>query len=121
MPFAEKWNLVINRNADGEAKVLEAIEAHLTYSLVHNAPAGSGRNIIADIGSEIVGREVRIQEITDSPFDWIAAYEHAALIACEDSVHANVIEQLNIQGLKYLFLRSPCGTTPVFKNGWKFR
>ncbi|MFI3155448.1 MAG: hypothetical protein QX199_04755 [Methylococcaceae bacterium] len=121
VPFAEKWNLVINRNPDGEAKVLESIEAHLPYSIVHDAPAGAGRNIMADIGAEIIGRTVRIQEITDSPFDWIAAFEQAALIACEDSLHANIIEQLNIEVPKYLFLRSRCSHTPVFKNGWKFR
>lgn len=121
VPFSEKWNLIIDRDIHGEEKVLEAIEAHIPYSLIHNAPAGLGRNIVEEMGSSNIHRVVRIHEVTDNPFDWIAAFERASLIACEDSLHANLVEQLNIMGTKYLFLRSKCSNTPVFKNGWMFR
>lgn len=121
VPFSEKWNLVIHRDPQGKAKVLEAIQAHLPYTLVHQAPAGSMRDIVVNMGAELVGRAVHVQNLTDSPFDWIAAFEQASLLAVEDSVHANVIEQLNLMVPKHLFLRSPCSHCPVFKNGWKFR
>lgn len=121
VPFSEKWNLDIKRNALAEEKILESISAHIPYTLIHNAPAGVGRSIEEDISENHKNRIVRITEITKSPFDWIAAFERASLLACEDSVHANLIEQLNINVKKYLFLRSTCSLTPVFKNGWIFK
>lgn len=121
VPFTEKWNLALHRDPAAEARVLEAIGAHRAYTLVHQAPGGSCRDIVVNLGDELVERAVHVQAITDSPFDWIAACEKASLIAFEDSVHANVVEQLNLMVPKQLFLRSPCAYTPVFKNGWKFR
>jgi hypothetical protein len=82
---------------------------------------GAGRDIVVNMGAELVDRAVHVQNLTDSPFDWIAAFEQASLLAVEDSVHANLIEQLNLMVPKHLFLRSPCSHCPVFKNGWKFR
>jgi hypothetical protein len=121
VPFSEKWNLDITRDVIAEEIILELISAHKPYTIIHNSPAGRGRDISNEINDKLQGNLVLIQEITSSPFDWIAAFEQASVIACEDSLHANIIEQLNIEVEKYLFLRSSCGSTPVFKNNWKFR
>ena len=121
VPFSEKWNLKIQRNLLKEEEILESISANEPYALLHNAPAGTGRDIENEIYQELNIRKIRITEITNSPFDWISAFENAEIIACEDSVHANIIEQLNITTRKYLFLRSTCTLTPVFKNNWLFK
>ena len=121
VPFAEKWNLHLERDADAEARVLEAISAHIPYTIVHESPAGNRRNIESQLPPSEATRVLRVQTITDSPFDWLAAFERADIIACEDSLYANLVEQHNIATKKYLFLRSACRETPVFKNGWLFR
>ena len=121
VPFGEKWNLQIERDRDAEARVLEAIQAHIPYTIVHESPAGNRRNIETQLADAERGRVLRVQAITDSPFDWLAAFEQAQVIACEDSLYANLVEQCNITAKKYLFLRSQCRETPVFKNGWLFR
>jgi hypothetical protein len=121
VPFNEKWKLCLKRNLTSESKILDLISAQIPYALVHNAPSGTGREVINAIDQSLNLRIVKIQEITKSPFDWIGAYENATVIACEDSVHANLIEQLNINVKKFLFLRSPCSHTPVFKNNWIFQ
>jgi hypothetical protein len=66
-------------------------------------------------------RIVKVSNLTSSPFDWISAFQGAESLAMEDSLHANLVEQLNITVQKYLFLRSGCRQTPVFKNGWVFK
>jgi hypothetical protein len=121
VPFSEKWNLDIKRDVIAEEIILELISAHKPYTIIHNSPAERGRDISNEINDKLQGNLVLIQEITSSPFDWIAAFEHASVIACEDSMHAIIIEQLNIDVEKYIFLHAPCNETPVYKNNWKFK
>jgi hypothetical protein len=123
VPFDEKWKLQIERNRANEDFILEKIGAHERYSIIHEV-GGAGSNYQREVGahiqSEEYGKHVKIEPVTSSPFDWIGAFEKAVHIACIDSLHANVVEQLHISTPKSLFLRSPCNFTPVFKNGWKF-
>ena len=121
VPFSEKWNLSIVRNKSAEDLVLESISAHIPFSLIHEAPSGRRRNISGDLPPNDCRRIVRVSELTPSPLDWLAAFEEASVIACEDSVYANLTEQMNLMNRKYLFLRSGCRDTPVFKNGWIFK
>ena len=121
VPFSEKWNLHIERDMKAEEIVLETISAHIPYAIIHNAPAGNRQDIENIFSDNANQRIVKVNNITASPFDWISAFEKADLLAMEDSLHANVVEQLNIQVKKYLFLRSSCEVTPVFKNGWIFK
>ena len=122
VPFNEKWNLDIVRHAVSEQRILDYIDAHRAFALVHESPAGRRKNIETEIseGDQHL-RVVRVSEITSNPLDWLAALEHASVIVCEDSVYANLTEQANLENRKYLFLRSGCRDTPVFKNGWIFR
>jgi hypothetical protein len=121
VPFSEKWNLSIVRNRDAEASILESIAAHLPFSLIHEAPSGRRRNIDQDLLENERSRIVKVSELTPSPLDWLGALEAASVIACEDSIYANLTEQTNLMNKKYLFLRSGCRDTPVFKNGWIFK
>lgn len=121
VPFSEKWNLQIVRNKPAEDLILEAIAAHFPFSLIHEAPSGRRRGIDQALPEGDRQRVVKVSELTPSPLDWLAAFEAASVIACEDSVYANLTEQSNLMNKKYLFLRSGCRDTPVFKNGWIFR
>lgn len=121
VPFSEKWNLHIERDMDAEARVLEMISADKPYSIIHKAPAGIREDIEEFMLHKKAPRIVRVSNLTDSPFDWISAFQSAESLAMEDSLHANLVEQLNIPVDKYLFLRSGCRQTPVFKNGWVFK
>jgi hypothetical protein len=121
VPFSEKWNLQIERDNVAENRILDAISAHIPYTIIHESPAGNRREIELQIPDEERARVVRVQNLTDSPFDWLTAFENAQIIATEDSLFANLVEQRNILTKKYLFLRSGCRDTPVFKNSWLFR
>lgn len=122
VPFSEKWNLQLERDVGAEESILEQISAHIPYSIVHNSPAGNRNNIHESISEQDrVHRVVNVTNLTSSPFDWISAFENSQLLALEDSLHANVVEQLNLAVKKYLFLRSSCKLTPVFKNSWIFK
>lgn len=123
VPFEEKWNLHLVRNQENESRVLERIGAHEKYTIVHET-GGVGSNFTREVAKDfdpaVYGKIVRIEEFTNSPFDWIGAFERAEHIACIDSLHANVIDQLNIRTPKSLYLRSPINFTPVFRGGWRF-
>jgi len=121
VPFSEKWNLHIERDRSAEMRILESISAHLPYTIVHEAPAGNRGDIESQLPELEASRILRVKAMTDSPFDWLGAFEHAHVVACEDSLYANLVEQSNLENKKYLFLRSGCRETPVFKNGWIFR
>jgi len=121
VPFSEKWNLQLERHMSAEESILEQISAHIPYSIIHSSPAGNRNDIEESLNKEQVYRVVKVTNLTDNPFDWISAFEKAQLLAMEDSLHANVVEQLNLPVKKYLFLRSSCKLTPVFKNAWIFK
>lgn len=124
VPFREKWNLQIRRNAAEETRLLKKLERKRPYCVLHEH-GGEGSNFYKPIshlyGQEEFGNHIFIEALTDNPFDWIAIFEQAKTIAVIDSLHANVIEQMKIDTDKFLHIRSPALLTPVFREGWHFR
>jgi len=124
VPFREKWNLQIRRNEEGEKNLLQRLDNKRPFCILHER-GGEGSNFHKALAHlydpSTFGNHVFIENLTSSPFDWIAAFEQAKTIAVIDSLHANVIEQLKINTTKYLHTRSPALFTPVFMEGWHFR
>jgi hypothetical protein len=124
VPFSEKWNLQIRRNTAQEALIANQLPQKHSYCLLHEQ-GGEGSNFVKAIAhlypEAEFGTQVRISNLTSSPFDWLLAFENAYALAFIDSLHANLAEQLNLTTRKYLHLRSPVNFTPVFKNGWTVR
>lgn len=121
VPFAQKWNLKINRDFNREQQLVQQLNICGDYVLVHD----QGSNVKLDIQlPEDILRDyqvVKISELSKNPFDWIGMIEGASIFACLDSCFANLAEQLNLCERKILFLRSDIRGTPVFKNNWEFR
>ena len=88
----------------------------------HESPAGNTRDIELQIPDDERARVIRVQNLTDSSFDWLTAFENVQIIAAEESIFfANLVEQRNILTKKYIVLRSGYRDTPAFKNNWLFR
>ncbi|MCU0869195.1 MAG: hypothetical protein MUF30_06245 [Burkholderiales bacterium] len=124
VPFARKWNLRIARDAARERALLERLDLvreTRPIALVHEQGSDFRVDIALPADVEASHRVVRIGALTDNPFDWLGVLERAAMFVCVDSVFANLAEQLDLGGRRFLYLRSPMAATPVFRNGWQFR
>ena len=122
VPFDEKWKLKPKRDLETEEKLFSKLKLNkkTDYVVVHN----QGSNFKVDfmpILKDFDCKIVYINEITNCIFDWITVIERAKMILCVDSVYSNLIEQLNLTNEKVLYLRSPVGFTPIFKNKWIFQ
>ena len=119
--FAQKWKLRVARNKEREQILFERLDIRRDYVLVHDQGSDFKRDI--QLPEDVVRdfQIVKIDEISDNPFDWIGIIEQASMLVCVDSCFANLAEQLDLCSRKYLFLRSDVRATPVFKNGWQFR
>jgi hypothetical protein len=120
IPFREKWNLEIRRDAARERRLHESLGIRRPYICVHRG--GPELEVELDIPPDW-RREFQFVEVganTDSPFDWIYTLENAAKLVLVDSCMSNLVEQLGLPNEKYLVLRSPGAYTPVMSNGWKF-
>jgi hypothetical protein len=119
VPFAKKWQLQITRDSAREQALFDQLGIHRDYILIHR----HGSNFSIDIQpTEEMERDyqiVQVSEITNNPFDWLAAIESASMLFLLDSCFANLVEQLDIGRNRTLFLRSGVRSTPVFKNGWE--
>ncbi len=121
VPFSEKWSLRLNRNLEREKIIYEKFNITRPYICVHDMASGSmGATITLPQKWLEDYQIVKVQQLSDSPFDWIYTLEHAAKLVMVDSCFANLVEQLNIACDKYLITRSQAIATPVFKNGWTF-
>ncbi len=120
VPFTEKWNLRLTRNRVREEALHGRLNISGEYVLVHND--GSIYSIDIQLPPEWQNRYqiIHVGPMTDSAFDWIYTIENAAKLVMIDSSLANLTEQLNIGGEKYLVLRSLVQQTPVYRNDWKF-
>jgi hypothetical protein len=121
VPFARKWVLRVARDRKREQKLFDSLNIQRDYVLVHDQ--GANFKLDIQLPADVVCdyQVVKISEITDNPFDWLAAIEQASMFVCVDSCFANLAEQLDLCKRKYLFLRSDIRATPVFKNNWQFR
>lgn len=123
VPFVQKWNLKISNNIEGERKLLEILKINRPY-IVLNEKSGPGEVISSIKISDEIRKEfevIHIEPLTSSLFDWIPVFKNASYIACVDSGPANLIDQLNIDVPKTLYLRSSALFTPVFGSGWQFQ
>jgi hypothetical protein len=120
VPFIEKWRLSIRRNTARERALYDRVAPTLPYACIHLE--GSNVSISNDEVSALTGGlpVVRISPETNNIFDWLLVIEKAARLIMIDSCYSNLVEQLGFTTQKHLLLRSPCGSTPVYKNGWRF-
>lgn len=120
VPFSRKWELRITRNREREEALFNRLDIRGDYILVHDQ--GSGVRLDIRLPQDLLAthQEVRISELSSNPFDWLGVMERANMLACIDSCFANLAEQLNFGGKKFMFLRSEIRYTPVLKNGWQF-
>jgi hypothetical protein len=124
VPFLRKWTLgeCITRDLDRELKLRNSLKIKNgeRYAVVHL----EGSSARADIDLSWIDPAVRVIHIkdstmTDSIFDWLTVIEGAELVVCIDSVFANLIDQLQIQGPElYWVRRSPWDLTPVMGSLW---
>jgi hypothetical protein len=124
VPFRLKWTLkaCITRDLTRELELRNRLEIKNgeRYAVVHL----EGSTARADVDLSWIDPAVRIIAIdattmTDCIWDWLTVIEGAEVVVCIDSVFANLIDQLEIQGPDlYWIRRSPWDLTPVMGMGW---
>jgi len=122
VPFEIKWNLNPVRNKEREFILYESmgLSKSTPYMVVHR----EGSNFSPNIKPLITSLNLPVVEITSSTdclFDWLTVIENSSVGVFVDSVFANLVEQLNLNIPKVLYLRSETKFTPVFKNNWIFK
>jgi hypothetical protein len=119
VPFAEKWNLSIRRNAQREQALYDRLVRNGEYIVVHRQ--GSDAQRPAAIPPRFAGLQViEIDERTDCIFDWLLILERARFLLLLDSCFANLVEQLGFPNEKMFILRSQIQFTPVLRSNWQY-
>ena len=121
VPFSEKWNFKPLRNKTREIELFKKLDLNPNepYILKHEI----GSNFSIDLDQYIKEKNLRkisITSLTDNIFDWIGIIEHCKEFYGVDSLYVNMIEQLNININKYIYLRSPSPFTPTLITKWKY-
>ena len=120
VPFDLKWKLKVERDKEREEALFDSLGIKGKYILVHEygSKYASTIPIAPDVRREY--QVVRVDERTDSLFDWLLVIERASMLYMIDSAMSNLVEQLNLPNPKKLFLHPEIGGTPIYKNGWQF-
>ena len=120
MSFSKKWELKIHRDPAREQALFDRLKITGKYIVIHDT--GDKWKVQLDPPPAWTNdrQVVRIEPLTDNPFDWITTLERAERLIMLDSCFSNLVEQLNLQNEKYLVLRSVTASTPVYKNNWRF-
>lgn len=120
VPFAKKWDLKYERDLKREEELFDGLKIDGPYICVHDS--GSDIKLPVPLPDDFTEghRIVRIEDVTDSPFDWRLTIERANKLLMVDSCFSNLVEQLNLPQEKRLVLRSEVTFTPVYKNGWRY-
>ncbi|MEO8650409.1 MAG: hypothetical protein ABI539_14690 [Acidobacteriota bacterium] len=120
VPFDRKWKLKYTRNMAREESLYENLGIKGDYVCVHED--GSDLKIPIPIPPDIQRdfQIIKVNDVTDSPFDWLLTFERASKLIMIDSCFSNLVEQMNLPNEKRLYLRSIINFTPVYKNGWRF-
>ena len=120
VPFAKKWELKLDRDRDREEALFDRLGIEREFALIHET--GSDIKIPVPIPPDVKRdyQLVYIDDVTDSPFDWLLTIERASRLIMLDSCFSNIVEQLNIETKKRLIFRSDIHFTPVYRNGWEF-
>lgn len=120
VPFALKWTLAYERDMEREEALFNSLGITEKYLCFH----GMGSNMTSpmEIPPDLACgyQVVNVEQLTDSPFDWLTTFERASKLVMLDSCFANLVEQMNLPNEKCLILRSDIRGTPVYKNGWRF-
>lgn len=121
IPFLRKYKLEISRNRDREKYLIDQLNISDRYLVVHNEGSDFKREILLNDETKRQFQIITIdQSITKYPLDWLGVIEGASELHMIDSCFSNLVEQLNIKTRKYLYLRSPALSTPVYGSGWVF-
>ena len=120
VPFERKWKLKLERDTDSEDALFHSLGIERQYIVVHEYGSKYEARIPIPANIERDYQVVRVDERTDSIFDWLLVIERASMLYMIDSAMANLIEQLNLPNPKKLFLNPQVTSTPVYKNGWQF-
>lgn len=120
VPFSQKWRLELSRNPEREMALHRSLGIRKPYVCIHRR----GHDVVANFGIPEDWKAgyqiVEVDQLTDSPFDWLYTLEQASKIVCIDSCFANIVEQLNLPNEKHFIVRLPNPYIPVMKNGWQF-
>ena len=114
VPIEEKWNFVINRNYEEEAKLYTKLVTNRKYAVVNLKHSKGELNYNFDIKG---GQLIKMTEDYNI-FYWLKILENATTIALVESSVSNLVEQMNIDCKKILFTKDD-KRLPTFKNGWK--
>jgi len=120
VPFLEKWQLAdcVTRHADREQELYSKLVVKDQYMVYHTQ--GSTYQCSADLSSiPPEWQQIEIREIPGySVFDWLKILEGAEAMILIDSVFANMVDQLKIDGDKYWIPRSHIHLTPTLGTAW---
>lgn len=119
VPFAEKWNLSIRRNAAREQALFDRTVRNERYVVIHRQ--GSDAQSQVSVPARFADHQViEIDERTDCIFDWLLILERARFLMLLDSCFANLVEQLGFANEKVFILRSQIQFTPVLRSNWQY-
>jgi hypothetical protein len=121
VPFRDKWTLkdCIVRDPAREDALRARLKLPKRYCITHL----TGSSFKVDVAVTWLDPAVEIIRLedhqTDNVFDWISVLEGAEALVCVDSVIANMVDQLSIEGPDlYWIRRSPWDLTPVLGSSW---
>ena len=116
VPFDEKWNLQINRNIAKEQSLYKQLNPNNEeYVILQWRGSDYYKKIeIQDIKHI---KQIKIQSITNSIFDWTLLLEKAKAFVLIDSSVANLVEQLKLPQPKIFLARQHA--RPTHKQHWK--
>lgn len=118
VPFAEKWNLSVRRDAKRESALYGRLVRDENFIVVHRQGSNVRKEIV--IPPEYAGCQViEIDEQTDCIFDWLLILERARFLMLIDSCFANLVDQLGFTNEKMFILRSEVRFTPVLRSNWQ--
>jgi len=118
VPFSEKWNLSIRRDAKREGALYERLVRDENYVVVHRQGSNIKKEIV--VPPEYAGYQViEIDEQTDCIFDWLLVLERAKFLMLIDSCFANLVDQFGFANEKMFILRSEVRFTPVLRSNWR--
>ncbi|HZZ17791.1 MAG TPA: hypothetical protein VFE25_00385 [Opitutaceae bacterium] len=119
VPFGEKWNLSLKRDAAREDSLYRQLVTQEDYVVVHQ----QGSNFKAKFAVPAPYRKCQVIEIaerTDNILDWLGILEKARLLIMIDSCFSNLVEQLGFENEKVYALRSDVRFTPVLRGNWQY-
>jgi hypothetical protein len=119
VPFAEKWNLQIKRDASREQALFDRVVQTERYT-VRQTEGSNVRFSYSDADVAAGGQVIDITNLTDNVFDWLLVLERAQLLVLVDSCFANLVDQLNLGVRKKFIFRSDLRFTPVMRSAWEF-